>query len=335
MWVSARTPTSPARRGFVLPLAPPAAAADALKKFKFVCSLCVKVRLKVEKRKGKAAKGKTKGRKGSASSGAAAAAAPAAAGSGFHGNMEVVAGGGKPKQKQARTKAAGTSPGPAAAAAGMPPPPSSKPKLKRRRSSGDGRSGNNGSASGDSGGENGGAAGGGKPRKPKLKRPRSSGAGAGARARAGAEQQSKRSAMDVEGSDEDDSWGEESLDEDGRGEKGARASSYATRDRKGRVKYVEEASDNEGERLLPLLPASEVPGAWCGQSLTSYTSHARYAYTIVPSSLSAMYVYVCSPRFQPPPASGIVSETAETARVPAMLGAPSSLAVPRSHPPID
>ena len=104
------------------------------------------------------------------------------------------------------------------------PPPSSQSKLKRRRSSGgSGKKRGDDSASGAS-----------KPRKPKLKRQRS------------AEPVKKSS---LEGSDDNDSWGEESVDEDGRGEKGARASAYATRDRTGRVKYVEQPSEDEGERL--------------------------------------------------------------------------------------
>eukprot|EP00903_Cladosiphon_okamuranus_P007802 g7551.t1 len=266
-----------------LELSPEQRQKNALKKYKFVCSLCVKVRLKVEKRKGKAAKGKAKGRKGSAPSsgtgvGAAGAAGGGGGGGGFRGDMEVVAGGGgkKPKKKQARAKpaaaAAGAGPG-AVAAAGMPPP-SPKPKLKRRRSSGSGGGGND---SNNSGGENGGAGtsggGGGKPRKPKLKRQRS--AAAGARA----EQASKRSATDVGGGSDEDSWGEESLDEDGRGEKGARASSYSTRDRKGRVKYVEEASDDEDDYLTD----EGEPGTTGGQLPPKRGSAAMAAASTIPS----------------------------------------------------
>lgn len=219
-------PTAAARPPACLSACP--RPSDALKKFKFVCSLCVKVRLKVEKRKGKAAKGKA--RKGASSPSptppppsSASTGKPSPGANGFSGDVEVVKG--KPKKKTVKPKAASPTP---SAAAGMPPP-SSKPKLKRRRSSDSSSAGGNGTDK--KAGE-----GSGKPRKPKLKRQRSA---------AAAEQPARKSAMDV--SDEDDSWGEESVDEDGRGEKGARASAYSTRDRKGRVKYVEEASDNEGE----------------------------------------------------------------------------------------
>ncbi|CAN0150637.1 unnamed protein product [Ascophyllum nodosum] len=261
-----------------LQLSPEQMEKSAMKKFKFVCSLCVKVRLKAEKRKGK---GKSKGKKGSGASpggdsgetavesrdnrGAAAAVAAAGVGSGFHGNVEIVSPSNAPKKPRSRDKQPKKSPAAASAAAAtvssnipkkrsktaaaagdpvvlnvnasvdggdstdttMPPPaastsPSNRIIIKRRRSSG--------ATSRRRGEEDG------KPRsrRPKLKRPRSTEA-------------TKRLATDA--SDADDSWGEESVEGDGRGERGTRSSAYGTRDRSGRVKYVEEASDNEDDYL--------------------------------------------------------------------------------------
>ncbi|CAM9834851.1 unnamed protein product, partial [Scytosiphon promiscuus] len=188
-----------------LELSPEQRQKNALKKFKFVCSLCVKGDVQVVAGTPRKKKAKPK----------AAAAAGATEGA-------------SPKTKAAKKTGVKGSVGgrPAAAATGAPspagmPPPSPKPTLKRRRSQG-----------GAKGGQEGGA--GGKPRKPKPKRPRSSAPSPSSSA--AAEQLAKRAG--AEGSDEDDSWGEESVDEDGRGEKGARATAYSTRDRKDRVKYA-------------------------------------------------------------------------------------------------
>lgn len=224
-----------------------------MKKFKFVCSLCVKMRLKAEKRKGK---GKTKGKvKGSAPSPGgnssetavddSGEAAATGVGSGFQGNVEIVAT--QPKKsrnkrskkstdastsfptiptKTGKTSVAGDGVAPLAEGVvdgDMPPPgePSIQPNrmiIKRRPASG---------SSKKRGGEEAKP----RPRRPRMKRPRSTESG-------------RRSA--TEASDADDSWGEESMEEDRREEKGLRSSAYGTRDRSGRVKYVEEASENEG-----------------------------------------------------------------------------------------
>lgn len=208
------------------------------------------MRLKAEKRKGK---GKTKEKiKGSAPSPCenssetvvdeVGEAVATGVGSGFQGNIEIVATDPK-KSRNKRSKKSTVSPtsskkrgktsdGVVPLAEGvvdgnMPPPgdgssQQSQPNrmiIKRRATS---------VSSKKTGGEEA------KPRlrRPRMKRPRSTESG-------------RRSA--TEGSDADDSWGEESMEEDRREEKGLRSSAYGTRDRSGRVKYVEEASENEGQ----------------------------------------------------------------------------------------
>lgn len=204
------------------------------------------MRLKAEKRKGK---GKTREKvKGSAPSPSenssemvvdeVGEAVVTGVGSGFQGNIEIVAADPKKarnkrsktttSKKRGKTSDGGVAPLAEEVVDGNMPPPhegSSQPSqpnrmiIKRRPTS---------ISSKKTGGEEA------KPRlrRPRMKRPRSTESG-------------RRSA--TEGSDADDSWGEEIVEEDRREEKGLRSSAYGTRDRSGRVKYVEEASDNEGQ----------------------------------------------------------------------------------------
>lgn len=285
-----------------------------MKKFKFVCSLCVKVRRKAEKKK---VKGKTKGRKssspGASDSEAIPGATPAArTAPPEDGNAQILASPSgtlgknastpnavKPRSPKLKLKLK-TSPPPASPPppppsltvvrkddgsdrmmggvdeygnesmtafvdvggadgepAGsmpyvqvepMPPPPSQPKKLKRRRLAGDavGGPGSNGGKknAGSGRGEEGGKARGGARR---------GGARAGGGGRGGRKLKRQRSSSAVpEGLDEDDSWGDESLEETN-ADAATRPSPYGTRDRSSRVKYVEEASDNEGERTGELL----------------------------------------------------------------------------------
>lgn len=278
-----------------------------MKKFKFVCSLCVKVRRKAEKKKGKGSK---KGRKSSSSPGPSDAESPSlgaaetSPGPVEDGNAEILASPSDPVGRNASSNSTKvrspklkltlkpSSPSPTTAKkgrgsdvmvgeeeagmgdAGLPvvgmgdavepvinntrekgsmPPPASQPrKPKRRRSAGDvdGSAGGGGRRSAGAGrgeesgrGRGGGRGGGG----------RGGGRGSGGGRGGGRRLKRQRSLTAVpDPSDEDDSWGDESLEEGNvegaQAVAGARPSPYGTRDRKSRVKYVEETSDN-GEGL--------------------------------------------------------------------------------------